>query len=145
MMRIQRTQTSLMTQISSFNSKVRYTKEGLGGVTAEEVKASFFISISISISFSKVNIINTIASTILSIIHCIIMLRRCLPFSKTGSTVLWVVSFRSQRFFSDQRRMADENLIKTEIGECLLQMHGHSFTSVGISASQEEMVEVINS
>ena len=132
-----------MTQISSFNSKVRYTKEGLGGVTAEEVKASFFISI--SISFSKVNIINTIASTILSIIHCIIMLRRCLPFSKTGSTVLWVVSFRSQWFFSDQRRMADENLIKTEIGECLLQMHGHSFTSVGISASQEEMVEVINS
>ena len=132
-----------MLQISSFNSKVRYTKEGLGGVSAAEVKASFFISISISIF--EVNIINTIASTILCIIHCIILLRRCLPFSKTGSTVPWVVSFRSQRFFSDQRRMADENLIKTEIRECLLQMHGHSFTSVGISASQEEMVEVINS
>ena len=92
-----------MTQISSFNSKVRYTKEGLGGVSAAEVKASLFISISIS----KVNIINTIASTIICIIHCIILLRRCLPFSKTGSTVPWVVSYRSECFLSDQRWMAD--------------------------------------
>ena len=29
-----------------------------------------------------------------------------------------------------------------KIGNCLLQMQGHSFTSVGISASQDEMVEV---
>ena len=66
---IQRTQTTLMTQISSFNSKVRYTKEGLGGVSAAEVKASFFISISISIY--KVNIINIIASTLLSIMQIV--------------------------------------------------------------------------
>lgn len=32
-----------------------------------------------------------------------------------------------------------------KIGECLLQMQGHSFTSVGISGSQEEMVEVASS
>ena len=42
--------------------------------------------------------------------------------------------------------MVDINLRKMEIGGgCLLQMQGHSFTSVGISATQEEMVEVINS
>ena len=58
------------------NSKVRFTKEGLGGVTAAEVKASIFI-----FSFCIFNIITFI---ILSIIHLIILLRRCLPFSKTG-------------------------------------------------------------
>ena len=42
--------------------------------------------------------------------------------------------------------MVDINLRKMEIGGgSLLQMQGHSFTSVGISATQEEMVEVINS
>ena len=46
---------------------------------------------------------------------------------------------------SNSDRMVDMNLIKMEIGGCLLQMQGHSFTSVGISATQEEMVEVINS
>ena len=34
----------------------------------------------------------------------------------------------------------DRHVVK--IGNCLLQMQGHSFTSVGISASQDEMVEV---
>ena len=59
-----------------------------------------------------------------------------------------VVSFRSECFSSNDpngnsghRKMLD---MKDEIGECLLQMQGHSFTSVGISASQEEMAEVNN-
>ena len=61
-----------------YNCKVRYTKEGLGGVTAAEVKASIVISFCIF----NVNIITIL--NILSIIHIIILLRRCLPFSKTG-------------------------------------------------------------
>ena len=42
-------------------------------------------------------------------------------------------------------RIVDMNLIKMEIGGCLLQMQGHSFTLVGISATHREMIEVINS
>ena len=41
--------------------------------------------------------------------------------------------------------MVGMNLIKVEIGGCLLQMQGHSFTSVGISATQDQMAEVIHS
>ena len=68
MMRIQRTQTSLMTQISSFNSKVRYTKEGQGGVAAAEVKAFISIYIFNVNTITTIPIINTILN-IFSISH----------------------------------------------------------------------------